>query len=73
MEANAGGDAQGALRFFQSAVDLDPANSRHLLSAANMLLKLGVIDEAVSAYRRLRMMPLSEKQAADMEDALRRA
>jgi Flp pilus assembly protein TadD len=64
LDANKAGNSKAALRYFLAATRLAPTDSRYLLSAANMHLKLGEVNDAVDLYENLRSFPLSDKQAA---------
>lgn len=50
LAANKEGDFRGALSYFLTAHALQPTHAPFLISAANMLAKLGRFDEALSLY-----------------------
>ena len=53
LAANAAGDTRGACALFLQATALQPAEANYLLSAANMLLKLGQAAQAMPMYQRV--------------------
>ena len=61
--ANRAGDTHSALAYFLQATALDPTAPNYLLSAANMLSKLGQTAQAIALYRRVQALELNEYQA----------
>ena len=69
LDANKSGDASTAKRLFLEAHELAPA-AIHLLSAANMCLKLGEYEEARTHYNYLLRVPLDDDIMRHVQEKL---
>ena len=70
LQFNARGDSRAALRCFQKAASLCPLQSRYLLSAGNMHVKLREAQAARCIYEWLLTLPLANKEASVAQSKL---
>jgi len=64
LACNRAGDFKQAALLFLQAHEADPSRAPYLISAANMMLKLGDMKNARQLYRRARDMHLTPQQAS---------
>ena len=73
LQFNARGDSRAALRCFLKAASLCPLQSRYLLSAGNMHVKLREAQAARCIYEWLLTLPLADKEASVAQSKLEEA
>jgi len=73
LQFNARGDSRAALRCFNKAASLCPLQSRYLLSAGNMHVKLREAQAARCIYEWLLTLPLADKEASVAQSKLEEA
>ena len=68
LDANKSGDTRGALAFFLQATALQPNHVPYILSAANMMLKLGQSAAAVELYKAIIADWMASAESAAIHD-----